>query len=668
MDGQNFTFAGFPYPQSAMEDPVFQPHNFDGHFNPVIGSYLDPNLQPPPSDPYLSQWEREPPQVKRWISDDQRTAYFNADPYSIAMLTCAQASVGTRPVPPPFLARFASPVTSSDHGLTAPSPLAETESFYDHNLPSTPSDAVGLSPSYHPVHFEYYNSQEEAIQFNNMGPAASPAYVKPGDVDPSQDLGYCDGETSQPDFSLEDMNYSFGSGTSHYDVDPAPQNQITVAFTNKRVSSPEEMRPIKVEREASGYYPPPSQRDDDDEDDASEAPAQRPFSKRKKDDQDHDYTPGKKMKPSGSASPRRTRPKAAPPKASPPKRNTASTSGSTSQNPPAKPPPTTSSSATKGKAFSCRHCKHTTFKDQTSLDSHVKKQHTRPFKCVFHFGGCTSTFASKNEWKRHNSTQHLVLHYWLCTEGQCGKTVNGSSSGSGSSSSRPSQHRAQAGSSAHYSNTFAPPTTSSTPPTSSPPVGVRFNRKDLYTQHVRRMHMPPDIKKALKALEQQKAQQQQARGGATKGAQRKAAPQTQEERTKQEWEERLKRRQEAAVRDRIALPTHMRCPAAGCGAEFNGADAWDLRMEHVAKHLESGDRGEVNFGGGEDGTLVEWAASPAVGVIVPVQGGWRLVDVPKSGSVKKDKRGEEEEEVVVVGEIVVDDGERDAEGEEDDEV
>src|SRR5690348_10604111 len=114
MDGQNFHFPGFSYPQSAMEDPVFQPHIFDGNFNPVIGSYIDPNLQPSPSDSYLSQWEREPPQVKRWISDDQRTAYFNADPYSNAMTSGARAPIGTRPVPPPSLARFASPVTSSD--------------------------------------------------------------------------------------------------------------------------------------------------------------------------------------------------------------------------------------------------------------------------------------------------------------------------------------------------------------------------------------------------------------------------------------------------------------------------------------------------------------------------------------------------------------------------
>ncbi|OIW31566.1 hypothetical protein CONLIGDRAFT_678036 [Coniochaeta ligniaria NRRL 30616] len=643
-----------------MEDPVFQPHVFDGHFNAVIGSYIDPSLQPSPSDPYLSQWEREPPQVKRWISDDQRT-YFNADPYSNVVTSVARPSVGTRPVPSQV--RFPSPISSSDHGLTAPSPLAETESFYDNNLPSTPSDTAVLSPSYHPVHFEYYSSQEEAIQFVNMGPAAPPAYVKPGDVDPSQQLGYCDAEATQPDFSLEDRSYSFGSGTSHNDVDTTHNHdQITVAFTHQRVSSPEEMRPIKAEREASAQYPPPPDHGDDD--DASEAPQERPCSKRKKDDDDHDYTPGKKIKSSGSTSPRRTRPKPVPTKPSSPKGHPAASSSSTSQK------AANTSAATKGKVFSCRHCKHTTFKDETSLETHIKKQHTRPFKCVFHFAGCTSTFASKNEWKRHNSTQHLVLQQWLCREGQCSKAVNGSPAAS--SSSRPPKPRDQsAGESALYSNTFNPPSAagagaapvlaSSTPPQAA---GVRFNRKDLYTQHVRRMHMPPNIKKDLKTLDQQKAASQQA-AAAGKGGGRKAGgpqSQSQEERTKRAWEEHLKHRQEGALRNRIVLPNYMRCPAVGCQAEFRGGDAWDQRMEHVAKHLESGDRGEVNFGGVEDGGLVEWAASPAVGVIVREGGGWALVNKQNRGGSAKKEREEEG------GEIVVDDGERDAECEEDDDV
>lgn len=685
-----------------MEDPIFQPHLFDGHLNPAIGSFIDPSLQASPSDPYLSQWEREPPQVKRWISDDQRTAYFNAVPYSNVVTYVARPPGEARPVPLPSQVRFASPISSSDRGLTAPSPLAETESFYDNNnnLPSTPSDTAVLSPSYHPGHVEYYSSQEQAIQFVNMGPAAPPAYVNPGDVDPSQQLGYCDAEAAQPRFSLEDRSYSFGSGTSYDDIDLA-RNQITVAFAHQRMSSPEETRPvIKVERGASAQYPPPPGQDDDG--DAFKVPEQKPFSKRKKDDQDPDYTTGKKIKPSGSTSPRKTRPKPAPPRSSLPRTNPTTSSSSisssrVSQNLPKKPA-TSSSVATKAKAFTCGQCKHsTTFKDQATLDNHVKKTHTRPFKCVFHFAGCTSTFAAKNEWKRHNATQHLVENYWLCTEGQCGKTGSGGSSAaaSSSSSSGPKPRNQQSGPSTLYDNTFDKPpasTASSKPPPPVPTAGVRFNRKDLYTQHVRRMHMPPNVKKDISLFtQQQKTHPPQQRGHQAASGKRKAAaaaaaaastlpPQTREEKTKQTWETQLRQRQQAACRGRIAMPKHMRCPAEGCGAEFTGGDAWDARMEHVAKHLETGDRGEVSFGGPGDAGLVEWAASPEVGVIVREGEGWKLVEVKKGGGARKGRKDEDEDEDEDEGEeeeeeeegegdeIVVDDGERDAEGEEDDEV
>jgi hypothetical protein len=51
---------------------------------------------------------------------------------------------------------------------------------------------------------------------------------------------------------------------------------------------------------------------------------------------------------------------------------------------------------------------------------------------------------------------------------------------------------------------------------------------------------------------------------------------------------------------------------------FDGSNAWDERMEHVAKHLEkaaAGTEPPVQFGGDDDGTLVDWAASPAIGIL-----------------------------------------------------
>jgi hypothetical protein len=69
----------------------------------------------------------------------------------------------------------------------------------------------------------------------------------------------------------------------------------------------------------------------------------------------------------------------------------------------------------------------------------------RPFPCPLAHYGCGSRFNAKNEWKRHISTQHIKTHMWRCD--MC--------------------------------------------PVSADPINPNhndFNRKDLFTQHVRRMH------------------------------------------------------------------------------------------------------------------------------------------------------------------------------------
>ncbi|KAI1841966.1 hypothetical protein JX266_011826 [Neoarthrinium moseri] len=198
--------------------------------------------------------------------------------------------------------------------------------------------------------------------------------------------------------------------------------------------------------------------------------------------------------------------------------------------------------------FSCNSCPDRIFKDESGLQKHIKQQHTRPFVCVFNFAGCDSTFASKNEWKRHVTSQHLLLNYWLCQEDACSKLPN---------------------------------SVPSLDPHASLPNGAIFNRKDLYTQHYRRMHIPQPIKKQVK-----------------------------EKKTIPEWEDCVRSRQEKAHRLRCHLPDYMRCPAIGCVAEFSGPNSWDERMEHVSKHLEKAAQGlepSILFGGENDPTLTTWA-------------------------------------------------------------
>src|SRR5437667_8026240 len=78
-------------------------------------------------------------------------------------------------------------------------------------------------------------------------------------------------------------------------------------------------------------------------------------------------------------------------------------------------------------------------------------QHTRPFLCTFSFAECDQHFGSKNEWKRHVHSQHLQLGYWQCDYDICAERSN---------------------------SNF-------------------FNRKDLFTQHLRRMHLPKSTQQAI---------------------------------------------------------------------------------------------------------------------------------------------------------------------------
>ncbi|RMZ66802.1 c2h2 finger domain-containing [Pyrenophora seminiperda CCB06] len=139
----------------------------------------------------------------------------------------------------------------------------------------------------------------------------------------------------------------------------------------------------------------------------------------------------------------------------------------------------------------------------------------RPFPCPLAAYGCTSNFPSKNEWKRHVSTQHIKLAYWRCDI--CAPTID------------PNNEHA-----VYYND---------------------FNRKDLFTQHLRRMHAAPKDKSACSHADK--------------------FPVT---------EENL-----AEVQTRCHLP--LRCAPQQssclfCDRTFSGATSWDERMEHVGHHLE----------------------------------------------------------------------------------
>lgn len=140
----------------------------------------------------------------------------------------------------------------------------------------------------------------------------------------------------------------------------------------------------------------------------------------------------------------------------------------------------------------------------------------RPFPCPFAPYGCESNFASKNEWKRHVSTQHIKLGFWrcdLCT------TVD--------------PHDDQT----LYHNDF--------------------NRKDLFTQHLRRMHAAPSGKSSSSA------------------------------RSPKDYpvhDDNLGEHQQRCYQTLRGPPQQSSC--LFCSRTFTGPGGWGEQMEHVGRHLE----------------------------------------------------------------------------------
>ncbi|KAL5338914.1 hypothetical protein BJX70DRAFT_185195 [Aspergillus crustosus] len=224
-------------------------------------------------------------------------------------------------------------------------------------------------------------------------------------------------------------------------------------------------------------------------------------------------------------------------------------------------------------------------KAETTTKPAQKKATDRRFECCFARYGCTSTFPSKNEWKRHVSSQHIQPGFYRCDIGRC--SLN-------NLKRDPSQSHSHSDS--RSSSSSSSPTSSNNTPTTptTPTILINdFNRKDLFIQHQRRMHAPWVSSKT-----------------------RKASP-TQTE--KDAFEASLAAASERCWTELRRPPTRSRC--GFCAQEFRGEDAWKERMEHVARHLEKADPGpEV-----EDVPLREWAVENGVLRFERERGGWWLV-------------------------------------------
>ncbi|KAK3953943.1 hypothetical protein QBC32DRAFT_312469 [Pseudoneurospora amorphoporcata] len=75
--------------------------------------------------------------------------------------------------------------------------------------------------------------------------------------------------------------------------------------------------------------------------------------------------------------------------------------------------PKTGSSTSKNPCLMCDK----SFNRKCELKKH-QKRHDKPYACTFH--NCSKNFGSKNDWKRHENSQHLQLEIWRCDEKRCG--------------------------------------------------------------------------------------------------------------------------------------------------------------------------------------------------------------------------------------------------------
>ncbi|KAK0635619.1 hypothetical protein B0T17DRAFT_50489 [Bombardia bombarda] len=78
--------------------------------------------------------------------------------------------------------------------------------------------------------------------------------------------------------------------------------------------------------------------------------------------------------------------------------------------------------ASDGDPLRCDQCKKK-FSRRCELKKH-RRRHDKPYACTFTH--CDKRFGSKNDWKRHENSQHFQLEYWRCDEKReeglvCGK-------------------------------------------------------------------------------------------------------------------------------------------------------------------------------------------------------------------------------------------------------
>ena len=241
----------------------------------------------------------------------------------------------------------------------------------------------------------------------------------------------------------------------------------------------------------------------------------------------------------------------------------------------------------------CTHCSQR-FPSDSTLKKHILASHTRPFICTFHNYGCDSTVGSKNEWKRHINVQHMHLETWRCDIGACAAPACATDD---------LQQNGRRISSSQTASIAGPLDNAAS-------QYHDFDRKDLFTQHMKRMHSPA--------------------GSASRA-------------DKINFDASIEDAQKRCYLKLREPPVNTICPFCPDHPAF---ESWDDRIEHVGKHLEKNDVDRTQEV--EDPVLMKWLQE--AGYVLPKGSGWKLIDTGK----KKKRTIKKEED---------DEGEEDAEGE-----
>jgi hypothetical protein len=233
--------------------------------------------------------------------------------------------------------------------------------------------------------------------------------------------------------------------------------------------------------------------------------------------------------------------------------------------------------------------------DASPSNNSYKKESSaaRRYICPLAPYGCGATFGAKNEWRRHVSTQHVKLGVFRCP--LCPSPVGNNASVAMTD---------QQGGVVTYT--------------------TDFNRKDLFTQHVRRMHIPniwpefanPEIQDDERVNTARRAiartTEAKARGDLPSGGGKTplielspAAERALQELVLKGWVE-VRRPPSSCICPLCPLPASSPSASAVDGQDkdhktptesrpkskvFSGSNAWESRMDHLATHLAPARRG-----------------------------------------------------------------------------